>query len=616
MFDKQVFPRGLKGAVSAYRFMYETDKWAVILQFPMALLRAMQPYLTLFVTGYILNGFVTGAEFAQLLRVALGFIALRFVLERTERFIHKIFRVREGDAVERMYLEKAKKYMHVDYELLDGPAIKEINDRIQRDNNWGGGFYAMSYYLYYALDGVFGFIVGLVMLVPFFIHSGAGGVTLLMVGLMGFALLSVWINMRFFMAKQHKLLDGGFMDRKHITHLWQIIGYPMSQLLKTARIYSAAPVFKHHMDADIPHDNAFGRKFTQYAVGSAFMNSFSGGVLLIGAYLFVVARAVAGVIPIGGVVLYAGTIHQLANRFFDMTNYYARLVDQTNKVQSMLAFMEMPTKQALGTLPIEKRRDGEYEIEFRNVSFQYPGSTRYALKNFNLKLHIGQKLAIVGMNGSGKTTMIKLLTRLYDPTEGEITLNGLDVRKYDLREYLSIFSVVFQDFKIFSFTLADNIACDEGGNASISQNGSAPAILNALSRVGLSDRVAVMPNGLQTYMYNDYDEGTQISGGEAQKIALARALYKNAPFIVLDEPTAALDPIAEYEIYTAFNEIVGDKTAIYISHRLSSCRFCDDIAVFHEGQIIQRGNHDSLLSDSSGKYHALWHAQAQYYTAD
>ncbi len=271
----------------------------------------------------------------------------------------------------------------------------------------------------------------------------------------------------------------------------------------------------------------------------------------------------------------------------------------------MLEFMEMQNVLYKGTLPVEKRSDNDYKIEFRNVSFKYPGNEQYSLRNFSIQLTIGHKLAIVGMNGSGKTTMIKLLCRLYDPCEGMITLNGIDIKKYDYSEYMSIFSLVFQDFKLFSFKLSENIAC-----AINIDRERATKILDVL---GLSERTKKMQSELDTYLYNDFDKGVEISGGEAQKIAFARALYKNAPFIILDEPTAALDPIAEFEIYSKFNEIVGDKTAIYISHRLSSCRFCDDIAVFHEGKLIQRGGHDILIADEKGKYYELWNAQAQYY---
>ena len=245
-------------------------------------------------------------------------------------------------------------------------------------------------------------------------------------------------------------------------------------------------------------------------------------------------------------------------------------------------------------------------IEFRDVSFKYPGADTWALRHMNMKFKVGQRMAVVGQNGSGKTTFIKLLCRLYDPTEGEILLNGIDIRKYNYQEYMSIFSVVFQDFQLLAYSLGQNVAASREFDRQRAED--------CLREAGFGERLDEMENGLDTVLYKHLDdEGIEISGGEAQKIALARALYKNAPFIILDEPTAALDPLAEYEIYTKFNEIVGDKTAIYISHRLSSCRFCDTIAVFDCGQVVQRGNHEELVTDESGLYYNLWNAQAQYY---
>jgi ATP-binding cassette subfamily B protein len=280
-------------------------------------------------------------------------------------------------------------------------------------------------------------------------------------------------------------------------------------------------------------------------------------------------------------------------------------------MQVYFDYINIPAQMYQGILPVKKQAmcdhcDNDYEIEFCNVSFKYPSSYTYALRNVSMKFKIGERLAVVGMNCSGKTTFIKLLCRLYDPTEGEILLNGIDIKKYNYGEYMSIFSVVFQDFKLFSFSLGQNIA------AAVDYD--KERVEACLKKAGFGGRLAEMPDGTDTCLYKDFDDkGVEISGGEAQKIAIARALYKDAPFIVLDEPTAALDPIAEYEIYSKFNEIVGNKTAIFISHRLSSCRFCDDIAVFHEGQLIQRGSHDEIVSDESGKYYELWHAQAQYY---
>lgn len=311
-------------------------------------------------------------------------------------------------------------------------------------------------------------------------------------------------------------------------------------------------------------------------------------------------------ITIGNVCLYAGCISMFLQHFRDAIKVLTLLYDNTKYVKTYFDFLEIPNRKYEGTLPIEKRTDDKYTIEFCDVTFRYPGSDVDVLKHFSIRFRIGERLALVGKNSSGKTTFIKLLCRLYDPTEGVILLNGIDIRKYDYKEYLSLFSVVFQDFKIPAFALGENVAA--------SMDYDEEKVKVSLEKVGLSYLWDRMPNKLETPLYKDFDDkGVDISGGEAQKIAIARALYHDTPFVILDEPTAALDPLAEYEIYSRFDELVGTKTAVYISHRLSSCQFCDDILVIDGGQAVQRGNHEELLSDKEGLYYLLWNTQAQHY---
>lgn len=232
--------------------------------------------------------------------------------------------------------------------------------------------------------------------------------------------------------------------------------------------------------------------------------------------------------------------------------------------------------------------------------------SKTALNHVSLEIESGHIIGLLGPNGSGKTTFIKLLCRLYDPTEGTIYMNGIDIRRYDYEEYRSLFSVVFQDFKLFSFSLGENVE--------VSEDFREETVRDALQKAGLEEFLKEHGHDLSVTLYRDFDrDGIEVSGGEAQKIALARAVCKGAPFVLLDEPTAAMDPLAEYEIYTRFNELVADRTTVYISHRMSSCRFCGDIAVFHEGRMIQRGSHESLMKEKDGKYFELWTAQAQYY---
>ena len=331
------------------------------------------------------------------------------------------------------------------------------------------------------------------------------------------------------------------------------------------------------------------------------------GMLLSGCvYFFIGARAIAGAFGAGMIVQYVGAVTQFTGGFSEMAGGLAELRGETPFIENYLGILDSRPVKYQGSIPVEKRDDNEFEIEFRDVSFRYPGSSDWALRHLSLKLRIGEHLAVVGRNGSGKTTFINLLCRLYDPTEGEILLNGIDIRKYNYEEYLELFSVVFQDFRLFSFSLGQNVA------AAVDIDRERAA--SSLGQIGFGDRLKEMARGLDTPLYRDFDkDGVEISGGEAQKIALARALYKDAPFIILDEPTAALDPIAEYEIYSGFEKLVGGKSAVYISHRLSSCRFCDDIAVFEEGRLVQRGGHEELLAGEDSLYARLWNAQAQYY---
>ena len=317
--------------------------------------------------------------------------------------------------------------------------------------------------------------------------------------------------------------------------------------------------------------------------------------------------AVAGRISVGSVMQCRDSVDNMMQACQGVAYTLSSMYCNSKYLERYFSFLDRKGEMRKGCIPVEKRMDGEYRIEFEHVSFCYPGSDSYALRDINLKFKIGEKLAVVGMNGSGKTTFIKLLCRLYDPTEGRILMNGIDIRRYQYEEYLRLFSVVFQDFKLFSFTLGENVAVAEAYEEK--------EVEQALEKAGLAQFLERQPKGLSTVLYRDFDkDGLEISGGEAQKIALARAVCKGAPFVLLDEPTAALDPMAEYEIYKRFNDLVADRTTVYISHRMSSCRFCGDIAVFHEGRLIQRGSHEELIEQKDGKYYELWNAQAQYYT--
>ena len=332
--------------------------------------------------------------------------------------------------------------------------------------------------------------------------------------------------------------------------------------------------------------------------------------LNIGVYTFICIYTVKGILGIGSLIKYVGITKTLIDCIIAIFSTIASLKSNTSFVEDYLRYYDISEKMNTGTLKVNKLsllQNAGNIIEFRDVSFKYPGAENYALWQVNFVLRMDEQLAIVGRNGSGKTTLVKLLCRLYDPTEGEILLNGINIMEYDYNEYISLFSVVFQDFKLFSFTLGQNVAAGSDYDAE--------SVKSCLCNAGFETRFSTMPNGLDTYLYKDFtSDGIEVSGGEAQKISIARALYKDSPFILLDEPTAAIDPIAEAELFDRFNKmIVSGKTAVYISHRMASCIFCDRIVVCDHGQIVQQGSHKDLIADKDGKYFELWNAQAQHY---
>ena len=250
----------------------------------------------------------------------------------------------------------------------------------------------------------------------------------------------------------------------------------------------------------------------------------------------------------------------------------------------------------------------DFVIEFRNVSFRYPGSKEYALKNINAVLQSGEHWSVVGLNGAGKSTFIKLLCRLYECTEGEILLNGVNILEYEYSQYMKILSVVFQDFCLLNFSIKENLICNSPERISDEE------LTPLLKRVGLKDKVDSLSQGLLTPVFRYYDQsGFEPSGGEQQKIAMARALYKDVPVLILDEPTAALDPIAEKDIYEQFHSMVQSKTAVFISHRLASCKICDKILVFNEGKIVERGTHRDLLDHKDSLYSKMYRTQQNMY---
>ena len=610
----------LRIQLRALRLWWKLNPRYVITCIVSPFLTAVLPYITLYFTARLLDAIAAGAPADTLWRLLAGLLAASLFCGGANALLKHW---KTGLDETRGFGQTrclADKMLSMDYEVADDPKTSQLYDAILTSSNSAGWGFLRTIELLPSLSGAVTRILGAVVLsVNLFRLPAADAAfawlnsplytVLLLAALVLSALGSGWLRTRSYAIWASNVQQVTFSNRL-FSFFFRLLKDGTEQALD-ARTYRQDQLIDAINRA--PENNVFrldGSYFKAYrgpmgglnALGRSLTWLFTGLV-----YLYVCLKAMGKAFGVGAVTQYVGAITSMAQGVADLLEGLGEMKNNQPFLEQFFQFLDLPNKMYQGSLTTEKRSDRQYEIEFRDVSFQYPGSDQWALHHVNMKFKVGSRLAVVGQNGSGKTTFIKLMCRLYDPTEGQILLNGIDIRKYNYKDYLALFSVVFQDFQLLAFPLGQNVA----GARQYDPDRAA----DCLNKAAFGDRLNTLPHGLDTALYKEFDpEGVEISGGEAQKIAIARTLYKDAPFLILDEPTAALDPIAETQVYAKFNEIAADKTAIYISHRLSSCRFCDEIAVFDHGQVIQQGTHDALLADEGGKYYALWMAQAQYYT--
>ena len=580
---------------------------------------ALTPYVTVFFSAQILKELALLRRAGVLWRWVVAGVLCTGAFAVLRSFLSQRNETLTDDLWGRKEIIFARKMFSMDYADMDKQANHDLRSQIWQNENWSGwGLMRLPEMYETGLKSITGILSGIALTASLFaspVPENAGAFTVLNSPVFILVLVSVMVLVSALAgvcnAKAISYWSSAAKEATFGNRLFSFFGFIGTKKGRGAdiRMYDQ----QHLVSAYWDKNRAFGVDGLIGKMARGPLGIYSGlgtgiTVLVTGCvYVFTCLKAWAGAFDVGSITQYVGAATAMSGSIFELTGLLGTLKTNTGYLDTTFQFLDIPNAMYQGSLTTEKRADRQYEVEFRNVSFKYPGAETWALKNVSMKFQVGKRLAIVGENGSGKTTFIKLLCRLYDPQEGQILLNGIDIRKYNYRDYMGVFSVVFQDFQLLSQPLGANVA----GCAAYDET----KVRKALTDAGFGDRLETMPDGLNTQLYKDFTEnGVEISGGEAQKIAIARALYKDAPFIILDEPTAALDPIAEAEIYSKFNDIAGDKTAIYISHRLSSCKFCDEIAVFHEGAVIQHGTHAGLVADEKGKYHELWNAQAQYYT--
>lgn len=574
-------------------------------------------YAGVYLASLVIDGVTAAKPVSYLIAAALIVCGVEVLSCLISRVIRIKKNCHEFTLNENLYKLLWKKTLTLDYAKAESIDTKNKHQNALNYISNNGITYQVKL-ISRAIGGLFNLVVGIVMIAPIafskpvadsgfvgFIQSGWGFAAIM-------AIAALIISVNAFVITPAALKDFHKFNTDERLHQLNRIGQNIFSRCvynyrtgKEIRVYNEQELMMSKYDY-VQKEFVKGWAIT-LKTGNRYvliMNCFNA-LLTFLIYGFAIVRAVSGMISPGEVIAFAMYFGSIRGGLDNVSENLSNLLERSEYCGMVFDFLDIPDEKYVGTIPTEKRDDNEYEFEFKHVYFKYPDTEEYVLKDINLKWRIGEKMAIVGRNGSGKSTLIKLLCRLYDPTEGEITLNGIDIRKYSMKDYTDLFSVVFQDSSLFAFSIGENVAADTEYDRELAEQ--------CVRKAGFSERLDQCPDGLDTCLYKDFDDnGVEISGGEAQKLCLARAVYKGAPFIVLDEPTAALDPISEYDIYTKFNSIVGTRTAVYISHRLSSCRFCDDITVLDKGRIVQRGNHDDLVS-SGGVYAEMWEAQAEYY---
>ncbi len=488
--------------------------------------------------------------------------------------------------------------MELDFQLTEEKEALDQVEKARTGMDWySGGAYGIA-------EQIFG---GAANLIKVF---GLVTIISLHAPLLLLVILVYVIIMGFVSAKNNKI---GLEVYKKLAKINRLFGYYGWNIVdfrygKDIRLYDARKMMVDCWDRNSAASNAHWKWQAETGMKYTLIGDVANIVRMMVSYLYVGFLAIRNVFSLGILVQMIQSADELNNTLGGLVFNLQEVLKRCNYAYEFVLFMEYPEALEKGDRSVDKEIK---EIEFKNVSFKYPGTDKLILDNISIKIGAGEHLSIVGLNGAGKTTFIKLLCRLYDPTEGEILVNGINIKEYDYKQYMSLFAPVFQDFKLFAFPIEENITLKEREEA---EKPVGDKLGNIIDLVNLNEMLGKLEKGTGTMLFKYFDEsGIEPSGGEQQKIAIARALYKESPVVILDEPTAALDPIAEYEIYRQFHTLVGDKTAFYISHRLSSCRFCDEIAVFSEGKIAEYGTHDELVNRPDGIYAKMYETQAQYY---
>lgn len=549
----------------------------------------------LFVTPTVLSRVETRATIRDLLGTIALFTLLLVGLNALRRYLDEI-NIYGRISVRKAIIKKIiAKNSTTSYPNTRDPKVMELREQSM---DYCGGNDVPTEYIWNTLTVLITDIAGFLIYVALLSDLNPGLLILIAVT----AIVGFLIN--------NRLNGWGYRHREEFARYEKEISYIYSktesrQLAKDIRIFGLADWLRDIFNSSYRMLAAFLAKreriYSLTCVVDVLLQLLRNGI----AYGYLIRLALTQGMAASQFLLYFTAFTGFSNWITQLFTQMSELHKESlglSVVQEYLNYPELFRFE--GGQPIPEAAG--YELKLEDVSFSYPGGRKKIFDHLNLTIHPGEKLAVVGLNGAGKTTLVKLLCGFYDPDEGRVLLNGEDVRSFNRQEYYDLFSAVFQDMSVLDITIAQTVAqCVDGYDME--------RVKACIDKAGMLEKIEALPQGFDTHVgRNVYYDGMEFSGGETQRLMLARALYKNGAVLVLDEPTAALDPIAENDIYRKYNDMAANKTSIFISHRLASTRFCDRILFMKEGRIEEEGTHEELLAKKGG-YAKLFHVQARYY---
>jgi ABC-type multidrug transport system, ATPase and permease components len=613
MSDKKVNP--LIRVLNVLKVLYHTNKSFFYLSIFNSLLFNFIPYISIYCGYLILDGLVNGAAKEYLFRVVLAMILLNLLCGLLYKFLDNIKMCLSGKTSQLVNKRISEKTFSLDYEQIEDNETMKMLELARSGSNGSGDITQCAGMLGNIIGNLSGIVYSLILLSSLFtsieststdnlflfLNNPYSALTIFLV-----IFISLMIGL-FLSVISNKISYKVMVDNMDVNRKFGYFYDLCSNYIygKDIRIYRMQKMIISNLMNSKWSVNKGWYKFVTTNIFITNTLAIMNFILMFYCYSFIGLRAWYGINSIGSVISLVGSVTLFAQSITSIVSSIVALNLTANYLNEYFKYLNIKPLIGYGKAEIDKKKP--LYIEFKDVSFAYPHQDQEILSHINLKIKPGEKLAIVGENGAGKTTLIKLLCHFYNPTSGTILINNIPLNEYSRNACYDLFSIVFQDFKLFSFSIKENVASSD---IDIDEE----KVNSSLEKAGILDRVNNLKDKSETIIYNKNEEtGVEISGGEAQKIAIARALYKDSPIVILDEPTSALDPKSEAEIYEKFANLVKDKTSIFISHRMSSCRFCDEIIVFENGKIIQEGTHQELLKDIKGKYYMMWSAQAKYY---